>query len=70
MDTTEEIGKKEVKTNIRTFKSSPEVENFYRFISENGLRREARMIVEVVHKAWKNSQKKNKKRGRKKKTLQ
>lgn len=63
----------EPKANIRTFKSSPEVENFYRFVSENNLRREALMIVESVHKAItlkEKAAKKAKKRGRKKKNLQ
>ena len=33
---------------LRNFRKSPEVENFYRFISENDLRREALMILEVI----------------------
>tara|TARA_B100000287_G_C20533592_1_gene741877 strand:+ start:336 stop:551 length:216 start_codon:yes stop_codon:yes gene_type:complete len=44
---------------LRNFRKSPEVENFYRFISENDLRREALMILEVI--TSKLSQKKKKK---------
>ena len=33
---------------IRNFRKSPEVENFYRFISDNDLRREAVMMLEGV----------------------
>ncbi len=44
---------------LRNFRKSPEVENFYRFISENDLRREALMILEVV--TSKLAQKKKKK---------
>ena len=47
---------------LRNFRKSPEVENFYRFISENDLRREALMILEVItsklaHKKKKKSRK-------------
>lgn len=44
---------------LRNFRKSPEVENFYRFISENDLRREALMILEVI--TSKLAQKKKKK---------
>ncbi len=44
---------------LRNFRKSPEVENFYRFISENDLRREAQMILEVI--TSKIAQKKKKK---------
>lgn len=36
--------------NTRNFKNSPDVENFYRFVQENGLRREAKMIFDTVLK--------------------
>lgn len=35
---------------IKSFKSSQELENFYRFIYENGLRHEAKYALEVVAK--------------------
>ena len=44
---------------LRNFRKSPEVENFYRFVSENDLRREALMILEVI--TSKLAQKKKKK---------
>ena len=44
---------------LRNFRKSPEVENFYRFISENDLRREAQMMLEVI--TSKIAQKKKKK---------
>ena len=44
---------------LRNFRKSPEVENFYRFISENDLRREALMVLEVI--TSKLAQKKKKK---------
>lgn len=47
------------------FKSSQEVEAFYRFIHENGLRREAQTVLKTVHAKMKQLNKK-KKRGRKK----
>ena len=37
-------------TTIKNFKTSSEVENFYRFINDNQLREEARRLVEVVLK--------------------
>jgi hypothetical protein len=33
---------------IKNFRKSPEVENFYRFICENDLRREACMVLERI----------------------
>jgi hypothetical protein len=33
---------------LRNFKSSPEVENFYRFVSEYGLREEASRIFSAL----------------------
>ena len=50
--------------NIRNFRKAPEVEHFYRFIHDNDLRKEARLILEAVLKRF------GPKRGRKKKILQ
>jgi hypothetical protein len=50
----------------RNFKTSTDVEEFYRFVNDNGLRREARMIMESVQKRIKELNKKSKRRGRKK----
>lgn len=58
----------EPKVNIRTFRNSPEVESFYRFIHENNLRRESAIIMQKVVIMMGGSKKKTpKKRGRKKK---
>ena len=54
-----------VKYNMRTFRSSPDVENFYRFVYDNDLRDETHQILEIVVKAMK--PKKKSRRGRKKK---
>ena len=40
----------EAASGIKSFKSSSEVENFYRFIHENNLRAEAHKLVSVVLK--------------------
>ncbi len=34
---------------VRGFRSSADIENFYRFVHENGLRREAAMILDKIH---------------------
>ena len=52
---------------IKNFKSSNEVENFYRFVHDNKLREEAKTLVETVLKKIAPPPKK---RGRKKATIQ
>ena len=47
---------------LRSFKKSTEIENLYRFINDNNLRREAKMILELV--CQKLNVKKKKKKGR------
>ncbi len=49
------------------FKNSIEVQNLYRFISDNGLRREAQILLRAVHQTM---APKKKRRGRAKKILQ
>lgn len=49
---------------IKTFRSNPDIENFYRFVYENNLRKEAKLCLDTVVKAFKPA---TKKRGRKKK---
>jgi hypothetical protein len=39
----------EAKAAVRNFRSSTDIENFYRFVHENDLRREARLILELIH---------------------
>jgi hypothetical protein len=53
---------------IKTFRKSKELEDFYRFINENGLRREAHHALEFIHGRLHKPKKKT--RGRKAKTLQ
>ena len=47
---TKKVENKEVSAAIKAFKSSEEVEGLYSFIYENGLREEARKLMEVVFK--------------------
>lgn len=63
-----------VKT-LKSFRKSKELEDFYRFINENGLRREAHHAIEFISnrlspKKSKSKSKGKSKRGRKAKTLQ
>ncbi len=59
------------KTGPKNFRSNPDVENFYRFVNDNGLRREAKIVLEAVAARLKSLNKKKSRRGRKsKKTLQ
>ncbi len=52
------------------FRSSSDIENFYRFVADNGLRREAKLVLEKISSLLtKNNKKKRKRRGRAKKTL-
>lgn len=63
----------EVGTKLKGFRSNPEIENFYRFVSENDLRCEARKALETIHKRLvkneKAAAKKSKKRAKKARTL-
>ena len=54
--------------NIKSFKKSADVENFYRFIHENDLRREAKSILEAI-KVYFSKKKKRKRKSRTKKVL-
>ena len=58
-----ETANKEASTGMKTFKSSSEIESLYRFIHDNGLRAEARSLIEF---ALKKVAPAKKKRGRKK----
>jgi geranylgeranyl pyrophosphate synthase len=50
---------------LRNFRSSADIENFYRFVNEHGLRREAKQILETIASALKAE---TKKQNRKKKS--
>ena len=58
--TNEENGAKKV----QNFRSNVDVENFYRFVHENDLRREAKMLLSMVYSRMTDTKKK---KGRKKK---
>lgn len=51
---------------LRNFRSSADVENFYRFVNENSLRREAKMILEAIYARLTKDVKRKAKRGAKK----
>ena len=53
----------ETTASTKTYKNSADIENFYRFIHENSLRREAHTILTAIHGIMT-----KKKKGRKKKT--
>jgi len=52
---------------LKNFRSNPDVENFYRFIYENDLRKEAKSCLEAIVDTLKP---RKKTRGRKKKSVQ
>ena len=47
MSTTTEVKKTEV-SRSRNFRNSADIENFYRFVHDNNLRREAHLILETI----------------------
>ncbi len=68
MNKTADTGEFEGAVNIRTFKKTPEVESFYRFVYDNNLQKEARLIIEKIYTDFLN--KKVPKKRRKSKKLQ
>lgn len=59
----------EVVRTLRNFRSSADVENFYRFVNDNSLRREAKQILETIYaRLTKDVKKKKGKKKRKKVT--
>lgn len=57
----------EIVRTLRNFRSSADIENFYRFINEHSLRREAKQILETISTALKaETKKQNRKRKSKK----
>ncbi len=57
--------KNEANKVIKGFRHTPDVENFYRFVNENGLRKEAKLLLEKIYTIIK----KQKKSSRKSKTV-
>jgi hypothetical protein len=52
---------------FRNFKSSPDVESFYRYVHDNSLRKEAKMILAHIVKSCQEIEKKKAKAARKRK---
>lgn len=48
----------------KNFRNSPDIENFYRFVHENDLRREAKAALELINTVL-NPKKKRKRRSKK-----
>ena len=65
--TVETNGQGEKTSPLKSFRSSPDVENFYRFVYENDLRKDAKLCLDAVVKAIKPPKKT---RGRRKKKVQ
>lgn len=63
--TNETVTAEVAKPTVRNFKASADVENFYRFVHENGLREETTKILKAIH-AVIGEKPKRKRRGRKK----
>jgi len=59
----------EINKALRNFRSSADIENFYRFVFENNLRREAKMVLDTICKQINIEKKKAKRKGRTKKKL-
>jgi hypothetical protein len=56
---TEEIKANEAMT-VKQFKQTSDIDNFYRFIHENNLRHEAKVLMTMVAKTLKKSSRKRK----------
>lgn len=66
-ETVENTNQVEKTSPLKNIRSNPDVENFYRFIYENSLRKEAKLCLEAIVKAIKPAKKT---RGRRKKKVQ
>ena len=55
---------------IKAIRSNAEIENFYRFVSDNNLRREAKLVLEEIHKYLAKKKKRKKRTPKAKKLLQ
>lgn len=69
-NTTETAQPVDATKSLKVFRKSKDLEDFYRFINENGLRREARHALEFIVSRLSKPKVKKKGRGRKAKTLQ
>lgn len=53
----------------RNFRTAIDIENFYRFVNENDLRKEAKIMLEIIHSKVMGQVKKKKKEAKAKKNL-
>ena len=53
----------------RNFRTAIDIENFYRFVNENDLRREAKIMLEIIQTRVMQAVKKKKKESKSKKNL-
>lgn len=58
----ETVEQSETNKALKGFKSAADIENFYRFVYENDLRREAKMVLHAIASAAKQSSKKKKRK--------
>lgn len=52
----------EITKALRNFRNIPEIEHFYRFVHDNNLRRETKMVFEAITSAIASQKKVNKKK--------
>ena len=52
----------EITRALRNFRNIPEIEHFYRFVHDNNLRRETKMVFEAIASAIASQKKLNKKK--------
>ncbi len=53
----------------RNFRTAIDIENFYRFVNENDLRREAKIMLEIIHSKVMATIKKKRKESKSKKQI-
>ncbi len=66
---TEQTVEQSPKATPRNFRSAIDIENFYRFINENDLRREAKIMLELISFKVLGTAKKKRKESKSKKNL-
>lgn len=67
---TETITNTEAKPGVRNFRNIPDIENFYRFVYENDLRRETKLVLASIVRKIAAANKKSRKKSKSKKKLQ
>tara|TARA_R110000868_G_scaffold42895_1_gene144651 strand:- start:2639 stop:2842 length:204 start_codon:yes stop_codon:yes gene_type:complete len=56
----------EAKPGVRNFRTIPDIENFYRFVYENDLRRETKLVLSLIVRKIAAANKKSRKKAKKK----